>query len=122
MKLITSNQFKSTSYFITSDNILNRVQKLLAMNVSGVSQADILILFLEVFIVVTSRWTVKTKFENQKQKQPKFQSNFIEITLRHGCSPVDLLHIFRTLFSKNTSRWLLPQKHSLKNLIVDSNV
>ena len=23
-------------------------------------------------------------------------SNFIEITLRHGCSPVNLLHIFRT--------------------------
>ena len=28
------------------------------------------------------------------------QSNFIEITLRHGCSPVDLLHIFRTFFSE----------------------
>ena len=25
-------------------------------------------------------------------------SNFIEIALRHGCSPVTLLHIFRTLF------------------------
>ena len=29
-------------------------------------------------------------------------SNFIEITLRHGCSPVNLLHIFRTPFLKNT--------------------
>ena len=28
------------------------------------------------------------------------QSNFIEITLRHGCSPVNLLHIFRTPFLK----------------------
>ena len=28
---------------------------------------------------------------------------FIEMTLRHGCSPVILLHIFRTLFPKNTS-------------------
>ena len=26
------------------------------------------------------------------------QSNFIEIALRHGCSPANLLHIFRTLF------------------------
>ena len=26
------------------------------------------------------------------------QSNFIEIALRHGCSPVNLLHIFRTRF------------------------
>ena len=24
----------------------------------------------------------------------KLQSNFIEITLRHGCAPVNLLHIF----------------------------
>ena len=37
----------------------------------------------------------------------KLQSNFIQITLRHGCSPVNLLHVFRTLFTKNTSRWLL---------------
>ena len=28
----------------------------------------------------------------------KLQSNFIEITLRLGCSPVNVLHIFRHLF------------------------
>ena len=33
----------------------------------------------------------------------KLQSNFIEIALRHGCFPVNLLHIFRTTFLKNTS-------------------
>ena len=33
--------------------------------------------------------------------------NFIEITLRHGCSPVNLLHIFRTLFPKANSGLLL---------------
>ena len=37
----------------------------------------------------------------------KLQSNFIEITLRYGCSPVNLLHIFRTPFSKNSSGRLL---------------
>ena len=37
----------------------------------------------------------------------KLQSNFIEIKLRHECSPVNLLHIFRTPFLKNTSRGLL---------------
>ena len=37
----------------------------------------------------------------------KLQSNFIEIALRHGCSPVNLLHIFRTPFPRNTSWWLL---------------
>ena len=35
------------------------------------------------------------------------QSNFIEITLRHECSPVYLLHILRTPFYKNTSGGLL---------------
>ena len=41
----------------------------------------------------------------------KLQSKFIEITLRHGCSPVDLLYILRTLFLKNTSGWLLLPIH-----------
>ena len=34
--------------------------------------------------------------------------NFIEITLWHGCSPVNLRHIFRTPFTKNNSGRLLP--------------
>ena len=38
----------------------------------------------------------------------KLPSNFIEIAFRHGCSPVNLLHIFRTPFPRNTSGWLLP--------------
>ena len=37
----------------------------------------------------------------------KLQSDFVEITLRHGCFPVNFLHIFRKPFSKNTSGWLL---------------
>ena len=37
----------------------------------------------------------------------KLQSNFIEITLRHRCSPVNLLHTFRTPFPKNSSGRLL---------------
>ena len=37
----------------------------------------------------------------------KLQSSFIEIALRHGCSPVNLLHIFRTHFTKNISGRLL---------------
>ena len=32
---------------------------------------------------------------------------FIEIALRHRCSPVNLLHIFRTPFPRKTSGWLL---------------
>ena len=41
--------------------------------------------------------------ENMQQ----IYSNFIEIALRHGCSPVNLLHIFRTPFPKNISEGLL---------------
>ena len=37
----------------------------------------------------------------------KLLCNFIEITLRHGCSPVNLLHIFTTPFPKSTSGRLL---------------
>ena len=35
------------------------------------------------------------------------KSNFIEITLQHGCSSVNLLHVFRTPFLKNTSGQLI---------------
>ena len=41
----------------------------------------------------------------------KLQSNFIEIRLRHGCSPVNLLHIIRTPSPKNTSGGLLLYYH-----------
>ena len=37
----------------------------------------------------------------------KLFCNFIEITLQHGSSPVNLLHIFRTPFPKNISGGLL---------------
>ena len=33
----------------------------------------------------------------------KLLYNFIQIALQHGCSPVNLLHIFKTHFLKNTS-------------------
>ena len=52
------------------------------------------------------------------------QNNFIEITLRYGCSPVNLLQIFRTPFPKNTSGGLLLNANqfyytvSLKNEIL----
>ena len=48
----------------------------------------------------------------------KLLCNFIEIALRHGCSPVNLLHIFRTPFPKNTSGGLLLQPYKLKCLIL----
>ena len=47
----------------------------------------------------------------------KLFCNFIEIALRHGCSPVNLLHIFKTPFLKNTSGWLLLLATSNLNVI-----
>ena len=37
----------------------------------------------------------------------KLLCNFIENALQHGCSPVSLLHTFKTPFPKNTSEGLL---------------
>ena len=39
----------------------------------------------------------------------KLLCNFIDIAFGHGCSPVNLLYIFRTPFSKNTPGMLLPK-------------
>ena len=44
----------------------------------------------------------------------KLLFNFIEIELLHGCSPINLLHIFRTPFLKNTSGRLLLDIATLK--------
>ena len=35
-------------------------------------------------------------------KMPKLQSNFIEIAFWHGCSPVNLMHIFGTPFARTS--------------------
>ena len=48
----------------------------------------------------------------------KLQSNFIEITFRHECSPVNLLNIFRTPFLMNTSGRLLLCLLSRKNWLL----
>ena len=37
----------------------------------------------------------------------RFALHFLEIPFRHGSSPVDLMHIFKTPFPKNTSGELL---------------
>ena len=58
-----------------------------------------------------SLWNILQRWMNIcKQKQVSrgvLAFYFIEITLWHGYSPVNLLRIFRTLFPKNTSGWLL---------------
>ena len=43
----------------------------------------------------------------QKCDFNKVVLHFIEITFQHGCSPVNLLHFFRTPLSRNISGWML---------------
>ena len=50
------------------------------------------------------------------------QSNFIKITLRHGCSSAYLLHISRTPFPRNTSGWLLLQIDSTMRKIASNKL
>ena len=49
----------------------------------------------------------KKVFRKYAANLQELQSKFIETALRHGCCPVNLLHIFRTPFPGNTSGWLL---------------
>ena len=50
----------------------------------------------------------------------KLLCDFIEIAFRHGCSPVNLLHIFRIPFPGNTSTWLLLNFFSTELLYTSS--
>ena len=62
-------------------------------------------------VVLRGVLKICTKFTGEHPSRgaisTKLQSNFIGITLRHGCSPVNLLHIFGTPFPRNTSGRLL---------------
>ena len=55
--------------------------------------------FFPKFVVATI-WTLRI---------PRLTNTHVkfEIALRHGCSPVNLLHFFRTPLTKNVSGWLL---------------
>ena len=57
---------------------------------------------------------------NTDKFQAVVKSNFIEITLRHRCSPVNLLHIFRRAFTENASGWLLLEHLQSRNFILDT--
>ena len=64
------------------------------------------IMMILVITAQKKKFSIKDFFSKCDQI-PSLLGNFIEITLRHGCSPVNLLHIFRTIFPRNTSGWLL---------------
>ena len=61
---------------------------------------------------------ITRKHPYQSVISKKLTCNFIEIALWHGCSPVNLLHIFRTPFPKNTSGRLLVKLDIFKTVKV----
>ena len=64
------------------------------------------------FLKIYSKITGKRPF--QSASSVKLLCNFIEMTLWHGCSTVNLLHIFRTTFPKNTSEGILLENSLIK--------
>ena len=70
-------------------------------------------MLLQRFCCVLVKWWCSSNklkvllLDLREHRGVKLLCNFIEITLRHGCSPVNLLQIFRTPFRKNISVWLL---------------
>ena len=52
----------------------------------------------------------------------KLLCSFIEIILRHGCSPVNLLHIFKTPFPTNTSGWVASGERCFSNVKAGKDV
>ena len=58
---------------------------------------------------------IKRCSENMQQICRRKLRNFIEITLRHRCSLVNLLHIFRTHFYRNTYEALLLNIYNFKD-------
>ena len=98
--------------------------------------SDQVLIYVKIFSLVCSVRSIHPEvfFEKDVQKicskftgenpcrgviSTKLLCNFIEITLRHECPPVNLLHIFRTPFIKNTSGRLL--LFSVHNIISLSN-
>ena len=56
---------------------------------------------------ICSKFTTKHPCRSVISNSIKLLCNCIEITLRHGCSPIKLLHIIKALFYKNTHEVLL---------------
>ena len=51
---------------------------------------------------------------------PKMLCNFIEVALQHGCSPVNLLHIFRIPFSRTPLK-AAPESFKADNCLFRGN-
>ena len=59
-------------------------------------------------------WKYAANLEENTHAEVRFQQS--EITLRHGCFPVNILLIFRTVFPRNTFAVLLLLLHKTEHL------
>ena len=96
----------------------NRLKPLIVLNLFKFNNKDIrktsMIFFQKQFSVGVLRKRCSENMQQIYKRTPmssvisiKLQKNFIKIGLRHGCSPVNLLHIFGTPLPQNTSGVLL---------------
>ena len=104
------------SFLLSGDSIWESEtflhQKIYAFqkNIKSIGKATLDALFGFDYLAVTYK---QRKMQNNLKvwwytgSHPEVQGNFIENALRHGCSPVNLLHILRTPLLNNASGWLL---------------
>ena len=72
----------------------------------------------QLFLCVTFQYPSEPAIHHiEKRWSENMHSNFIKIVLRHGCSPVNLLHIFRTSFFKSNSGRLLLTPEIIKKTL-----
>ena len=100
------NVKSSIYYFCMKTKILADFQICISVSLKKVSRSSPVDVFLGKGVLkICSKFTREHPGRSVISK--KLHSNFIEITLCNGCSPVNMLHIFRTTFTKNTCGRLL---------------
>ena len=102
----SQRKLEQFSHFLNQTCVLDAPISLIGHNLLGKHRSSSREVFLRKDVLkVCSKCTGEHPCRNVISI--KWLCNFIEIALRHGCSPVNLPHIFRTPFPKNTSGGLI---------------
>ena len=102
-----------TKYFKVSESNLSKKDALIFIIIIRSSHPEVFL--RNGFLKICSKFTGQHPCRSVISL--KLFCNVIETALRDGCSSVNLLHIFRTPFLKNTSGWLLLDNHSHNPLV-----
>ena len=98
----------------TTGRVASKIYKIEPHSVLSIPRSSHLKVFLRNgFLKICSKFTGEHPCRNVISR--KLLCNFLGITLRYGCSPVNLLHIFRIPSPRNTSEWLLLNSTSIWN-------